>query len=64
MWITIISNGLPWKRTEIIVSVLKLHASTAFQTLWLTMMVDSLADYSISSKGFLAHRGRYNGHLS
>ena len=25
---------------------------------------DSLVDYSISSKGFLAHRSRYNGHLS
>ena len=26
-----ILNGLPWKRTEIILSFLRLHASTAFQ---------------------------------
>ena len=31
-------NGLPWKRTEIILSFLRLHSSTAFQTLLLTMM--------------------------
>ena len=29
---------LPWKRTEIILSFLKLHPSTAFRTLLLTMM--------------------------
>ena len=28
-----ILNGLPWKRTEIILSFLRLHPSTAFQTL-------------------------------
>ena len=42
-----ILNGLPWKRTEIILSFLRLHPSTAFQI---------LADhdgYSISSEGFL-----------
>jgi len=33
-----IRNGLPWKQTEIIVSFLRLHPSTAFQTLLLTMM--------------------------
>ena len=32
-WITVILNDLPWKRTEIILSFLRLHASTAFQTL-------------------------------
>ena len=40
-------NGLPWKRTEIILSFLRLHPSTAF---------DSFVDhdgYSISSEGFL-----------
>ena len=37
-WITMILNGLPWKRTEIILSFLRLHPSTAFQTLLLTMM--------------------------
>ena len=31
-------NGLPWKRTEIILSFLRLHPSPAFQTLLLTMM--------------------------
>ena len=40
-------NGLPWKRTEIILSFLRLHPSTAFQTL-----VD-YDGYSISFKGFL-----------
>ena len=33
-----ILNGLPWKRTEIILSFLRLHPSTAFQTLLLTTM--------------------------
>ena len=36
--ITMILNGLPWKQTEIILSFLRLHPSTAFQTLLLTMM--------------------------
>ena len=42
-----ILNGLLWKRTEIILSFLRLHSSTAFWT---------LADYevySISSKEFV-----------
>ena len=46
-WIAAILNGLPWKRTEIILSFLRLHPSTAFQSLLLT------EGYSISSKGFL-----------
>ena len=29
---TVILNGLPWKQTDIILSFLKLHASTAFWT--------------------------------
>ena len=29
-WITMILNGLPWKRTENILSFLRLHPSTAF----------------------------------
>ena len=37
--ITVILNGLPQKRTEIILSFLRLHPSIAFQTLLLTMMV-------------------------
>ena len=28
-----ILNGLPWKQTEVILSFLRLHPSTAFQTL-------------------------------
>ena len=36
--LTVILNGLPWKWTEIILSFLRLHPSTAFQTLLLTMM--------------------------
>ena len=30
-------NGLPWKLTEIILSFLRLHPSTAFQTFLLTL---------------------------
>ena len=33
-----ILNGLPWKRTEIILSFLRLHPSTAFWTLLLITM--------------------------
>ena len=40
-------NGLPWKRTEIILSFLRLHPSTVFE-----ILVD-YEGYSISSKGFL-----------
>ena len=39
IWITVILNGLPWKQTEIILSFLRLHPSTAFWTLLLTIMV-------------------------
>ena len=46
-WITMILNGLPWKWTEIILSFLRLHPRTAFQTL------TDYEGYSISSKGFL-----------
>ena len=42
-----IPNGLPWKWTEIILSFLRLHPSTAFRTL-----VD-YEGYCISSEGFL-----------
>ena len=31
-------NGLPWKQTETILSFLRLHPSTAFRALFLTMM--------------------------
>ena len=40
-------NGLPWRQTKIILSFLRLHPSTACQTL-----VD-YDGYSISYKGFL-----------
>ena len=46
-WITVILNGLPWRRTEIILLFLKLHPSAVFQ-----ILVD-YDGYSISSKGFL-----------
>ena len=39
-----ILNGLPRKRTEIILSFLRLHPSTAFRTLLLTMMATSNAE--------------------
>ena len=42
-----IMNGLPWKRTEIILSFLRLHPNTAF---WILVDCDG---YSLSSKGFL-----------
>ena len=42
-WITVILNGLPWKRTEIILSFLRLHPSTPFRTLLLTVMLGSIA---------------------
>ena len=42
-----ILSGLPWKQTEIILSFLRLHPSTAFRTL-----VDH-DGCSISSEGFL-----------
>ena len=38
-----ILNDLPWKQTEIILSFLRLHPSTAFWTLMLTM--DSFFDH-------------------
>ena len=43
-------NGLPWKGTEIILLFLRLHPSTAFQTLLLTMMATPfqiLYDYTV-----------------
>ena len=35
-----ILNGLPWRRTEIILSFLRLHPSTAFWTFLLTMIAN------------------------
>ena len=55
---TVILNALPWRLTEIILSFLRLHPSTAFQTLLLTMIATPflLRDPACSN--------RYNGHLS
>ena len=36
--ITLILNGFPWKQTEILLSFLRLHPSTAFRALLLTLM--------------------------
>ena len=36
-WFTVIFCGLPWKQTEIILSFLKLHPSTAFCTRFLAV---------------------------
>ena len=47
IWIFVVLNHSPWKQTDIILSFLRFHPSTAFQTL-----VD-YENYSISSKGFL-----------
>ena len=47
LWHTVILNGLPWKQTETILSLLKLDPSTA---VWTLVDYDG---YSISSKGFL-----------
>ena len=45
---TVILNGLPWKQTDIILSFLKLHASTAFWTFcWLYRASPSLATKNI-----------------
>ena len=51
-------NGLPWKRTEIILSFLRFHPSTVFRTLLLIMR------YSISSMGFLPTVVDGNGYMS
>ena len=47
LWHTVILNGLPWKQTETILSLLKLDPSTA---VWTLVDYDG---YSISSKEFL-----------
>ena len=47
-WVTVILSGLPWKQTEIILSLLRLHPNTEFWTLLLTTMATPflLRDYS------------------
>ena len=49
---------MPWRRTEIILSFLRLHPSSAFQTLLSTMMATPFF------WGIPARSGRCNGHLS
>ena len=44
-----ILNGLPWKRAEIILSFLRLHPSTAFWTLLLTLMAAAAAAVAAKS---------------
>ena len=56
-WITVILNGMPWKWTEIILSFLRLHPSTTFQTLLLAMRAIPFLLRSF------AH-SRYNGHMN
>ena len=51
-------NGLPWKWTEIILSFLRLHPSTAFQTLLITMRT---TPFLIRDS---CHSSRYNGYLN
>ena len=53
-----ILNGLPWKQREIILSFFRLHPSTAFQTLLLTIRATPFL------LRILADGGRYNGHLN
>ena len=48
--ITVMLNGLPVKRTEIILSFLRLHLSTAFLTFFFFF---DYQGYCISPKGFL-----------
>ena len=43
-----ILNGLPWKGTEIILSFLRLHQSTEFQTLLLTMMATPFLPFLVA----------------
>ena len=51
------SPGFPWKRTEIILSFLRLHPSIAFGLFcWLWWLLHFFS-------GILAHSGRYNVHL-
>ena len=56
-WITVIWNYFALE-TEIIVSFLRLHPSTAFWTLLLTMNATPFL------LRILAHSSRYNGHLN
>ena len=51
-------NGLLWKQTEIILSFLRLHPSTEFQILVLTMMA---TPFLLMDS---CHSSRYNGHLN
>ena len=51
LWITVILNGLPWKWTRILLSFLRLHPSTAFWTLSLTVKATSFL--LRSSKSFM-----------
>ena len=56
-----ILNGLPWKRTEIILSFMRLHPSTAFQTLLLTMMAPPFFLNQIPYDYTVGVRNRFKG---
>ena len=56
-----ILNGLPWKRTEIILSFMILHPSTAFQTLLLTMMAPPFFLNQIPYDYTVEVRNRFKG---
>ena len=46
-WITVMMNGLPWKQTEIILSFLRLHPSTAVWTLLTVRATPFLLSHSV-----------------
>ena len=56
-----ILNGLPWKQTEIILSFLRLHPRTAFQTLFLTMMATPFLLNQIPYDYTVEVRNRFKG---
>jgi len=58
IWITVMLNGLPWKRTEMILLFLRLNSSIAFWTLLLIMRATPFLPWDF------AHSSRYNGHLN
>src|SRR5574337_434129 len=56
-----ILNGLPWKQTDIILSFLRLHPSTAFQTLLLTMMATPFLLRDSSKRSYPVPKVRGSG---
>ena len=54
-----ILNGLPWKQTEIILSFQRLHPSTAFPTLLMTMMATPFLHYTVEVDYTMKVRNRF-----